>query len=90
MSYIRADSPEEQEHFDYLEDLRQSGYTNMFGASPYLQGTFELDKTKAISILSKWMKLHSDESRIMEGPVTKEKTTVKVATQARVRLKARR
>lgn len=26
-----------QKYFDYLERLRQSGETNMYGAAPYLQ-----------------------------------------------------
>lgn len=29
------------EYFEYLDDLRESGETNMFGARPYLQGEFE-------------------------------------------------
>jgi hypothetical protein len=31
------------EMFQYLDDLRQSGATNMFGAGPYLEGAFGLD-----------------------------------------------
>ena len=29
-----------QIYFDYLEGLRQSGETNMYGATPYLQRKF--------------------------------------------------
>ena len=29
-----------QSYFDYLESLRQSGETNMYGATPYLQRKF--------------------------------------------------
>lgn len=39
----------------YLEDLRRSGVTNMFGAAPYLQEEFGLDRKEAVSILSDWM-----------------------------------
>lgn len=40
----------------YLENLRKSGVTNMFGATPYLMNEFGLDKKEAIKILSDWMK----------------------------------
>jgi hypothetical protein len=39
----------------YLEQLRRSGETNMYGASPYLQREFGLSKKQAISILVEWM-----------------------------------
>ena len=39
----------------YLENLRKSGVTNMFGATPYLMEEFNLDKKEAIKILSDWM-----------------------------------
>ena len=64
MSYIKADNQHEQEYFDYLEELRKSGDTNMWGASPYLQHAFDLSKAEAKSALLKWMNLHSDKSRI--------------------------
>lgn len=32
MAYIKSNDPIEQEYFDYLEELRQSGDTNMWGA----------------------------------------------------------
>lgn len=40
----------------YLEKLRRSGETNMWGASPYLQKEFGLDKYTANSILTEWIK----------------------------------
>ena len=46
------------EYFEYLEELRQSGVTNMFGASPYLMEEFCLSKYEARDILLKWMKSH--------------------------------
>lgn len=39
----------------YLENLRKSGVTNMFGATPYLMEEFGLDKKEATKILSDWM-----------------------------------
>ena len=38
-------------YFDYLDQLRESGITNMFGASPYLQEAFDLDRYEAKDIL---------------------------------------
>ena len=40
----------------YLDELRDSGVTNMFGAVPYLQEEFGLDKKEARDILLTWMK----------------------------------
>lgn len=40
----------------YLERLRRSGETNMYGATPNLQKEFELPKEDAIKILIDWMK----------------------------------
>lgn len=42
-------------YFKFLEDLRDSGVTNMFGASPYLEHAFDLDKYEARDILIEWM-----------------------------------
>ena len=46
-------------HYIYLESLRQSGVTNMFGASPYLEQARGLSKTESISVLSSWMEHYS-------------------------------
>ena len=42
--------------FTYLEGLRQSGVTNMFGAGPYLEREFGLDRNEAAKVLLDWMK----------------------------------
>lgn len=39
----------------YLENLRKSGVTNMFGAVPYLMEEFELSSSDAKDILVDWM-----------------------------------
>ena len=46
--------------FDYLERLRQSGVTNMFGACPYLERRFKISHRDASNVLSKWMKNYED------------------------------
>ena len=45
----------EKVYFAYLEFLRDSGVTNMFGASPYLEAEFDLSKSEAREVLSSWM-----------------------------------
>ena len=45
----------EKEYFDYLELLRDSGVTNMFGAGPYLEEAFGLSRSEARKVLISWM-----------------------------------
>tara|TARA_R110000744_G_scaffold30329_2_gene71836 strand:- start:471 stop:647 length:177 start_codon:yes stop_codon:yes gene_type:complete len=47
---------EVQEFKRFLNDLRESGTTNMFGASQNLVYEFGLDKKEAREVLSHWMK----------------------------------
>lgn len=42
-------------YFAFLDELKESGVTNMFGAVPYLMDEFILDKDEALDILSRWM-----------------------------------
>jgi len=49
-------SKEEKQMFDYLNALRETGITNMFGAAPYLVDTFGIEMKEAKKVLSKWMK----------------------------------
>ena len=55
----------EEEHLEYLDDLRESGITNMFGASPYVQQEFDVSGGSATKIVSYWM--DSFESRHPRG-----------------------
>lgn len=49
---------EETRHYvQFLDNLRESGVTNMFGAAPYLVEQFEMSRERARRILSEWMKL---------------------------------
>lgn len=43
-------------YFDYLEELRESGITNMFGAGPFIEDTFGVSPKEAQIILVSWMK----------------------------------
>lgn len=49
---------DKEEMFDYLDTLRETGVTNMFGASPYLQQAFDIDRNEAKSVLLEWMKTY--------------------------------
>jgi len=45
----------EIEHKEFLDNLRESGVTNMFGAAPYLADSFCLEIKEARKILKEWM-----------------------------------
>lgn len=52
------------EHLEYLDELRESGDTNMFGARPYLMAEYlELTPKEASDILAYWMKTFGNEDR---------------------------
>lgn len=42
-------------YYEYLDVLRDTGVTNMYGAGPYLENAFALDKKTARAILLDWM-----------------------------------
>ncbi len=44
--------------FEYLDDLRESGEINMFGARPYIMKKFGVSQSEASDILSDWMKAY--------------------------------
>lgn len=49
--------------FTYLNELRKSGETNMFGAGPYLERKFGLNKIDAMTIVVEWMKNFDEKSK---------------------------
>lgn len=57
------------QYYKYLEELRQSGITNMFGASPYLQEEFDLDRKEADEILMNWMRNYEEIIKEIESEV---------------------
>lgn len=65
------------EMFRYLDALRLSGRTNMYGAGPYLRARFSLDNGESHEVLGKWMATFGDGSasvrervgKAMEGTV---------------------
>ena len=51
------------EHLEYLDELRESGITNMFGARSYIEDEFDVSTREATEILSYWMKSFGDPNR---------------------------
>jgi len=45
-----------EKHLRFLDRLRESGVTNMYGASPYLEKAFSIKREIALEILGYWMK----------------------------------
>jgi hypothetical protein len=50
----------EDEHLDYLDVLKKSGVTNMFGAAPYLEDEFDIEPEAAKEILAYWMRTFTE------------------------------
>jgi uncharacterized protein YciI len=51
------------EHLEYLDQLRESGVTNMFGARPYLERKFGTNREESMEILKYWMETFGQEKR---------------------------
>jgi len=49
--------------FDYLEELRVSGATNMFGAAPYLAEEFDIEQEDAKQVVVEWVLTAKDKWR---------------------------
>ena len=56
MNESKAIDPKQKRYFNYLNRLRKLGITNMFGAGPYLEKEFNLNKRKAREVLANYMK----------------------------------
>lgn len=53
----------EEKYLVYLDQLRESGVTNMLGAGEYLEAQFDLSKKEAKEILIYWMKTFGERLR---------------------------
>ena len=51
------------EHLEFLDELRDSGVTNMYGAAVYIQNQFMVKKIEAGEILQYWMDTFGQEDR---------------------------
>ena len=52
----KAENPAWEPYFVFLDALRESGETNMYGAAPYLEDEYDLDHKEASAITVAWMK----------------------------------
>jgi hypothetical protein len=52
---MQIDEKDYTEEFAYLDALRKSGVTNMFGAGQYLQRDFNMERYKAKEVVLAWM-----------------------------------
>ena len=52
--------PKEEHVFEFLDELRESGATNMYGASPYIREAFDVTRYEANRLLTKWMETYSE------------------------------
>lgn len=48
------------EQIQFLDELRDSGIVNMFGASSYIQDEFGVPRHDATRILNHWMETYSE------------------------------
>jgi len=48
--------PSDREHFEFLDELRESGRTNMMDAGRYLRREFGMDRNEARKIVLRWMR----------------------------------
>jgi hypothetical protein len=58
-----------RQYFVFLDELRESGETNMFGAPSYLRATFDLTKKEAMDATSAWMKTFGDGTKTVDERV---------------------
>jgi len=49
-----------EERLHYLDVLRDTGDTNMYGAGRYLEAEFDLSRTDARTVLVYWMETFSE------------------------------
>ncbi len=56
-----------EEVFRFLDSVRESGAINMFGAAPYVQESFGVDRGEAKKLLLEWMDTFAE--RMKKGEV---------------------
>ena len=58
--YFIQDDDELTEYLEFLDDLRESGVTNMFAAGPYIEEQFSISSKEAKQVLIYWMTTFGD------------------------------
>lgn len=62
----RKTTEQEKQVFKYLNSLRKSEVTNMFGAAPYIEGMFGTNRYESGKLLRTWMKSFNNEGNYDE------------------------
>lgn len=60
---LKMPKKEKEEIFLYLDELRESGVTNMWGSPKFVQQTFNLTWDDAKAIVIEWMRLKESGKR---------------------------
>lgn len=63
---MRKTTELEMEALTFLNFVRESGVTNMFGAAPYVEDEFGIDKREARRLLQLWMQNFNEEGDYAE------------------------
>jgi len=61
MENTRPATELEKDALEYLNELRLSGATNMFGAAPYVEAEFNIERKESIRLLTLWMENFNEE-----------------------------
>jgi hypothetical protein len=64
---IKANEVDQQEVSEYLDELRESGETNMFGAGAYVEREFGISREEAKTFVLYWMENFGKENYVTEG-----------------------
>ena len=64
---MNLSQPTQDEVNNFLDMLRRTGVTNMFGATPYIQEQFNTTKYDAQRFLLKWMETFSERHTEQDG-----------------------
>lgn len=66
METTRKTTEQEKEVMEFLNLLRNTGATNMFGATPYIMQEFDIPKQEASNLLVLWMDNFNEEGKYDE------------------------
>ena len=67
-SYIKIPLGLEEQHLEFLDDLREGGSINMYGAGPELIKAYpDLDRHQATKIVTYWMQTFKERQEKNNG-----------------------
>lgn len=61
MKNTRPTTELEKDALEYLNELRISGATNMYGAAPFVESEFSVERKESIRLLALWMENFNNE-----------------------------